>query len=363
MTDHYELLGVEPDASKDEIKAAYRAEVENADSSRRAQLNRAWNVLSDPIQRERYDESLATADEGDSAGASDGSDVTVVVPSRRTTGARRGDQSTTIVTNGASTNGASKNGSSGDGGDKPPLPPHKQPTIEPPEGMVLAPTRPRSYALALDFSVLVVIFLVVYSLGGVLIKNQYPKETKNSDRLTTASSNADKAKSKADDAKDKANSALSDAKGAKNPDSAKIATLQAKAKTATAKANAADKKSKQVADELTKAQNKLRTPYLLVYLAIFVLALLYTVPMSVRSGQTLGKRLRKVKLVRIDGSPPGWSSALIHYGIPIFLTLALIQVLGPLAIIIGLGTTLWSIRDKNRQGLNDKLAKTFVVEA
>src|SRR5664279_3143046 len=200
MTDHYELLGVEPDASKDEIKAAYRAEVENADSSRRAQLNRAWNVLSDPIQRERYDESLVTADESEVSAGSDGSgDVTVVVPARRTTGARRGDQSTTIAANGSSNNGSAKNGSSGDSAEKPALPAHKQPTIEPPEGMVLAPTRPRSYAMALDFAVLVVIFLVVYSLGGVLIKNQYPTETKTVDRLTTASTNANKAKSTADD--------------------------------------------------------------------------------------------------------------------------------------------------------------------
>jgi hypothetical protein len=148
MTDHYELLGVEPDASKDEIKAAYRAEVANADSSRRAQLNRAWNVLSDPIQRERYDESLAASGAGESTSASDGSDVTVVVPSRRTTGARRGDESTTIATNGnGSSNGSSKTGKAVDP-DAKPLPPHKVPTIEPPEGMVIAPVRPRSYALA-----------------------------------------------------------------------------------------------------------------------------------------------------------------------------------------------------------------------
>ena len=48
---------------------------------------------------------------------------------------------------------------------------------------------------------------------------------------------------------------------------------------------------------------------------------------------------------------------------PIFLTLALIQVLGPLAIVLGLGVVLWNIRDRNRQGVHDKLAKTFVVEA
>jgi uncharacterized RDD family membrane protein YckC len=113
----------------------------------------------------------------------------------------------------------------------------------------------------------------------------------------------------------------------------------------------------------SRSLTTLRTPYLLVYLAILILALVYTVPMSATSGQTLGKRLRHVKLVRIDGSAPGWSSSLIHYGIPIFVTLALIQVLGPLAIVLGLGVVLWNIRDKNRQGVHDKLAKTFVVEA
>ena len=94
MTDHYELLGVEPDASKDEIKAAYRAEVADADSSRRAQLNRAWNVLSDPVQRERYDEQR-TAETGDARGA----EVAVVGAKSRATGARRGPAGTTVETN------------------------------------------------------------------------------------------------------------------------------------------------------------------------------------------------------------------------------------------------------------------------
>ncbi len=48
---------------------------------------------------------------------------------------------------------------------------------------------------------------------------------------------------------------------------------------------------------------------------------------------------------------------------PIVLTLALLGILGPIAAILGFGSSLWNIRDKNRQGVNDKLAKTFVVEA
>jgi curved DNA-binding protein CbpA len=356
MTDHYELLGVDADASKDEIKAAYRSEVENADSSRRAELNRAWNVLSDPIQRERYDEQL-----GDASAGSDDADVTVVVPSRRTTGARRGPQSEALASNGSSTNGSGTNGAAAADAAASGLPANKIPTIVVPEGLVLAPPKSRSMALAIDFLVLVLLFFAVYSLGASIIKNQYPAETHNVDALSKASTAADKAKSKADDAKDSANSALDKAK--KSGNSTQISNAQDKADSAKAKADAADKHATKVSSDYSDAQGKLRTPYLLVYLAVLVLSLIYCVPSSVRTGQTLGKRLRKVRLVRVDGSAPGWTAALVHYGVPIFLTLALVQVLGPLAVVLGLGVVLWNLRDRNRQGVNDKLAKTFVVEA
>lgn len=71
---HYDLIGVEPDASKDEIRSAYReriealrGKVENGRSDKArdgareetARLNAAWQVLSDPYQRDRYDTQLS----------------------------------------------------------------------------------------------------------------------------------------------------------------------------------------------------------------------------------------------------------------------------------------------------------------
>jgi uncharacterized RDD family membrane protein YckC len=71
---HYELIGVESDASKDEIRSAYReriealrGKVENGRSDKArdgaraetARLNSAWQVLADPVQRQRYDTELS----------------------------------------------------------------------------------------------------------------------------------------------------------------------------------------------------------------------------------------------------------------------------------------------------------------
>ncbi len=311
-------------------------------------------MLSDPIQRERYDEQRAAA-----GGDDEGTEVVVAAKSRAT-GARRGPVSTTVEADSVSTNGSGTKGTTAADAASG-VPPNKVPTLALPEGLVQAEPKARSLALAIDFLVLVLLFFLVYSLGVSIIKNQYPAETHRIDVLSKQSTAADKAKSKADDAKDKASSALDKAK--KNGSSSAVSAAQDKADAAKAKADAADKHATKVANDYSDAQAKLRGAYLLVYLAVLILSLLYCVPMSVRTGQTLGKRLRKVRLVRIDGSAPGWTTSLIHYGVPIFLTLALVQVLGPLAVVLGLGCVLWNLRDRNRQGVNDKLAKTFVVEA
>jgi uncharacterized RDD family membrane protein YckC len=77
-TTYYELLGVEPDAPKDEIRTAYQAKLADVRAHRtreeetrrpsddvirakreeEAQLRTAWQILSDPVQRERYDERI-----------------------------------------------------------------------------------------------------------------------------------------------------------------------------------------------------------------------------------------------------------------------------------------------------------------
>jgi curved DNA-binding protein CbpA len=63
---HYELLGVEPEATADELQRAYRLLAlrhhpdiaPDADPATMAAINGAWAVLSDPARRRTYDASL-----------------------------------------------------------------------------------------------------------------------------------------------------------------------------------------------------------------------------------------------------------------------------------------------------------------
>ncbi len=58
----YEVLGVEPRAAKGDIRTAYQEALDAATAAvngdEATQVRRAWQVLSDPVQRQRYDEAI-----------------------------------------------------------------------------------------------------------------------------------------------------------------------------------------------------------------------------------------------------------------------------------------------------------------
>lgn len=104
---HYEVIGVETSASKEEIRDAYRARVEQLQAEVRdtksekvreaarqetAELKAAWQVLADPVQRQRYDAQLAgdgeAADEAateDELEDEEGQEEEAATPARRPT--------------------------------------------------------------------------------------------------------------------------------------------------------------------------------------------------------------------------------------------------------------------------------------
>jgi uncharacterized RDD family membrane protein YckC len=68
-------------------------------------------------------------------------------------------------------------------------------------------------------------------------------------------------------------------------------------------------------------------------------------------GQTPGKRLMRIRVVRLDGKPMGWWYAFERFGG---------YAAGLVTGLIGFLQILW---DKNRQGVHDKITETVVVRA
>jgi curved DNA-binding protein CbpA len=352
MDDYYELLDVAPDSAREDIRIAFRDKRdalqagEDGGAKNRAkvaELNRAWNVLSDPHQRDRYDARLAeyrdsgASDDEYDDGEYDEDDEDRPVPVTRAqqrADARRKRGAAPVQ------------------------------TIEVPEGLTLASVRPRLQALGFDLLVLLLIFLGVYLAGLKLIDNHFPGERKRGSDLVTQQNkviktiNADK--KKASDA-DKALAA------------AKLKTdtaAESKAKSNGDAARAAEKADTAKKDALVKksdAINRQLSPWIsLVFVVGILLLLLYLVPATAVTGQTLGKRIWKVRVVnRFTGARPGFSAAMLRFGVPLLVGafLAIPLKFGPLGLAIPvLGMIGW-ISKPNRQGLHDKLAKTIVVDA
>jgi curved DNA-binding protein CbpA len=362
MTDenYYEELGVEPGASRDEIREAHRQRVSDLEAAREkkgvsesqlqanrdevARVRAAWNVLSDPFQRQRYDAQLDAA-------SAPGSEVELVDdddpgPQPGTETELKGWRK--LLAPPPPKPAASGGGNSNGTGKKPATNrrPRPEPTVELPAGMQLAEPRVRGMALLFDISVLIVIFFGVSFILPNLIQSDY-KDTQ--DRITKVS-----------DLKD-ARQTLDDAKTEKDKQSAQkdYTSKQKAAKDAgvpESRLNDTTKQLQAYSDDLT---SHIATTGYIVSAVTLALALAYLVPISARKGYTLGMRSRKLRIVRVDGSPVGWYAAFTRFAIPILLAVA-IPSFGP---VLGLGMVAWGYFDRNGQGIHDKLARTLVVSA
>jgi curved DNA-binding protein CbpA len=380
---YYEELGVEPGASRDEIRDAHRARIEGLEAARDrkgitdaqlqqnrdevARVRKAWNVLSDPYQRGRYDQKISApgADDetGDDPTGDDDSDGSTPGSEVELTGWRK-LLAPPPPKNGTSDGGANRSGTR----ERKPAAGARQrpePTIVLPDGMRLAEPRNRGMALLFDLAVCLVIFTSVNIFVPGLIQSDFKSTQDKISKLTDlhdaqnkvidAQSSLDSAKSSSDQAsatkdlnsaqKD-ANQAAKDARkqGVSNPPATGTSTK------ATAKATQT---------KIDKLDEHNQTTTYIIAVLILVLMLLYLVPICARTGQTLGMRRRRIKVVRINGAPVGWYASFTRFLIPLLFAVAIPQ----LGALIGLGIVGWAYFDKNRQGLHDKLARTVIVDA
>jgi uncharacterized RDD family membrane protein YckC len=382
MTDnYYEALGVEPGASRDELREAHRQRVADLEAARdkkgvseaQLQANReevarvrsAWNVLSDPFQRQRYDAQLTSDSEPESGG-----DVELV-----------DDDADTTPGSGAELTGWRKllappppknaGGGSGNGNGKKPPPrtdrngrPRPEPTVVLPAGMTIAEPRVRGMALLFDISILIVIFFTVSLVVPRLIQSDYQDVQ---DRISKTTDLKDARQSVIDAQKD-----VDDAKTASETKSAQsdLSDAQKDYRDAVKDAKDADvparflntedpPTTKQLQKYADNQADDIKTTGYITTGLTFVLALAYLVPLTARKGRTLGMRGRKIRVVRVDGSPVGWYPSFTRYALPILLALAIPSF----GVILGLGMVAWGYFDRNGQGIHDKLARTLVVDA
>ena len=336
MDDYYSLLGIDADASVDDIRGAYRVRKEGLDTASdagradAAKLNKAWNVLSDPYQRGRYDQQRASAaesgvlgtDPDDDTTSSNGSGSKGPLASARNSRQER-QQSIRQARQARM----------------------KTPTIAPPPGTKFPAPKQRIIAMVIDLLVLIVLVSGSQVAAQAVAKSQKPAIVKQIDQLNDQITEQNKIRSDADkrvSADKKANNTAAQTTDQKTADDAKA-------------------KVTSLTKERDDAASKLN-PYFVGGIAIaFLLGFLYLAIPSGLTGRTLGKRTQHLKTLREDGSPLGLRGAVVRYGLVVLVTFVLYFVLQQIAAVIVLfGVTMW-MRNPNMQGLHDRFAHTIVV--
>jgi len=346
---YYELLGVDADAPVNDIRAAYRdkkAAVTDTGTDKAkadaAALNKAWNVLSDPYQRGRYDEQLAGAGAGGSNdGVEDDEDDDVAPPARRT---RAKSNPRADARRDART---------------------AKPTITLPAGMGFPSPRSRRTAMFIDLAVLLALFLASQFLVISLEKSNHRFAY---DKVTHLNGSAAGSISKAHTATSAANKKVStDAtayenlkktKGPNAPDTQNALTTKNADLHAAKVAKDAEKK---LNDELTHYESILAPISNLISGAYFLVSLLLLIIPSLFGGATFGKRTQHLRVVRLDGSPARFLDIFRRYAVLVFaayvLTLFLRSPVGAVIVVFIVSIS----RNPNTQALHDRFAKTLVV--
>lgn len=358
MDDYYSLLGIDADASVDDIRGAYRELKNGLDTSSdagradAAKLNKAWNVLSDPYQRGRYDEQRngnvdadADADGADDSPSTNGSSSSTKTPAKTP----------------AKSSSASKS-SSGSKGLRGTAKESRQeraratrearearlqtPTVTLPPGTHFPKPKQRIIAMVIDLLVLIALVSGSQIVAQSIAKSQKPDVVHQINALNDKISQENKTKSAAD-------KAVSADKKAIN--TAQQAIDQKKSDDTKAQITADGKARDKLASKLN--------PYFLGMIVVaFILGFLYLAVPSALTGRTLGKRTQHLKTLREDGSPLGWRTSFVRFGMVVLITFTLYLLLQQFAAIIVLfGVTLWH-RNANMQGLHDRFAHTIVVD-
>jgi uncharacterized RDD family membrane protein YckC len=363
----YDELGVDPGASRDELKAAYQERISELEAAREgkgvseAQLQRnreavarvrsAWNVLADPFQRTRYDAALdAGSSNGDVSsddGDTDGEDLEDAPGQEvQLTGWRK------LM---APPPPRQAKPGAGNGKQPPTRRPPREPTIQLPPGRRFAEPRARGMALLFDFAIILVIYWLALLIVPGAVNSQYSTkvdEIKHLNSLQDEQENVDDAESSLKDAK----SAADQASAQKDLNSAQK-DFEDAAKDVRKDGVPVKHDTDAIQKQIDKRSDDIRGATYVASLVVLVASMLYLVPMTALTGRTLGMRGRKIRVVRVDGSPVGWYGAFTRFFVPILVALA-IPTIGPL---LGLGMVLWGYRDPNGQGIHDKLARTIVV--
>ena len=338
MDDYYSLLGIDADATVDDIKGAYRLRKEGLDTASESgrsdavKLNKAWNVLSDPYQRGRYDEQRASAEEEGTLGVDDGSDD--AKPSTN------GSESKGLPATARNSRQARQQSVREARAAR-----MKKPTITLPAGTAFPSPRRRIIAMVIDLAILVALFSASQVLMLSLEKSQHrvaydARQELVNHRIPDAQKQTS-ADNKQLDAATKANNASN------------IKTYQDKVTADKATETALNK-------QLDAVDNTMSDVVQETTIGFFVIGFLYLVLPSALTGRTLGKRLQKIRAVREDGSRLGLQ-AVVRYGLIVVATYALASILGPIgAAIVLFGVTMW-MRNPNMQGLHDRFAHTIVV--